>query len=214
MKKIVLLFALLVLNAPSSGQSCPVADVEAVPRAQDKGWIAKHARAVAAVKAGADTVLIGDSFVERFPRDLAERAFGRGVANAGVGGDTVGNVLWRVRHMDLSQARNVWMIAGANDLAQGRPARTTAAAILALVQSVRLAAPKAQLHLREIVPTRGSDWLDRKIRETNGVVRRCVPSGVTVHATAAVGGDAERYSDAVHLSREGYLKLIAVLGIG
>src|SRR5262249_28827658 len=74
-------------------------------------------------------------------------------ANFGVAGDTTANVLWRISDGELAgNPKLVVLQIGTNDLAQGRSADQTAAAITTVVDAIVKDSPGSQVLLIGLFP--------------------------------------------------------------
>jgi lysophospholipase L1-like esterase len=113
------------------------------------------------VPASADTILIGDSLVANWPKDLAAQQFGKsGVWNFAVGGSVTQNTLWQLGKLDASHLKpaRVIVLVGTNNLTHDyMPACSIAAGIEKVVLSVHEKWPDAKVHVMGI-PPRGIDF--------------------------------------------------------
>lgn len=184
--------------------------------------------------AQADTVLLGDSLLAFWPKDLASQQFGDGrVWNFAVGGSRTQHILWQLDKLaDIAPRapREVIVLIGTNNLSDDKlPACAIAEGIKAVVTKVREKWQSATIHVMGI-PPRGSDFHfrdeDRKainasVRdwlafqagthyfEVDDMVMTCGQyGGVTVASakpSALPGSRCENYADDFgHFSRPGY----------
>ena len=114
-----------------------------------------------------DLLLLGDSITQHWGGDVVDRAplraawkrhFGnRRMINAGIGGDRIENVLWRIEHGTLEGAnpRVVVLLIGVNNtplMASGVPAHAVAEGIRLAVMRIRELCPKSQVVVVQILP--------------------------------------------------------------
>ena len=124
----------------------------------------------------ADTILLGDSLLAFWPRDLAEEQFGSGrVWNFAVGGSRTQHILWQLDQLDDSklQPREIVVLIGTNNLSDEKlPACAIVAGIEAVATRAREKWPDAAIRLMGI-PPRGADFHFRDVdrRAINAAVR-------------------------------------------
>jgi lysophospholipase L1-like esterase len=124
----------------------------------------------------ADIVLVGDSLLAFWPKDLAERQFGPGrVWNFAVGGSRTQHLLWQLDRLDAPHLapREVVVLIGTNNLTdETLPACAIVAGIEAVAERVRSRWPGAVIHIMGI-PPRGSDFhfRDADRKRINAAVR-------------------------------------------
>jgi lysophospholipase L1-like esterase len=187
----------------------------------------------------ADTILLGDSLLAFWPRDLAEQQFGK-VWNFAVGGSRTQHILWQLdRLADRGQRpREIIVLIGTNNLSDEKlPACAIVEGIKTVVTRARETWPGAAIRIMGI-PPRGSDFhfRDTDRRTINAAVRTWSATlagtryfevdamaitcghyaGVTV--ASANGADAigksrcENYADDFgHFRRPGYKLIYAAL---
>ncbi len=108
-------------------------------------------------------VLLGDSLTEGF--DVARYFPGHPVVNRGISSDVIGNGLASddnrgvLRRLDgsvfPSQARDVFILIGVNDLGDRHALDQMELGYRELMQRLRAAAPEAHLHVESLLPARG-----------------------------------------------------------
>lgn len=179
----------------------------------------------------ADVVLIGDSLLSGWRRDLPAAFPATAVYDFAVGGDRVPNVLWRLDNTDLSGLRPsaTALLIGTNDLAAGTPACAVAAGIEAIVGRLRAMWPDTPVFVLTI-PPRGQDFhaLDGSRQAVNVAIRSLGSRFENVHPVT-IDDDAftcgryrsplpaERQScdiyadDNLHFSTKGYTVLARIL---
>jgi lysophospholipase L1-like esterase len=181
-----------------------------------------------------DTVLLGDSLLAFWPRDLADTQFGKGrVWNFAVGGSRTQHILWQLDRLSSAASvkpREVIVLIGTNNLSDEKlPACAIIEGIKTVVARTRAIWPGAVIHVMGI-PPRGSDFhfRDRDRKTINGALRAWIAArpdehyfevddlvmtcgqyaGVTVASadnTTLTGSRCENYADDFgHFRRPGY----------
>jgi hypothetical protein len=188
----------------------------------------------------AGTILLGDSLLAFWPKDLAAQQFGRNsVWNFAVGGSRTQHILWQLDRLKAPALapEEVVVLIGTNNLSDEKlPACAIVEGIKAVVNRARGAWAGADIHVMGI-PPRGSDFhfrdKDRKainadIRawlagqpashyfEVDEMVMTCGQyAGVTVASTEAAASSGSRcanYADDFgHFRRPGYDVIYAAL---
>ncbi len=166
-------------------------------------------------------MMLGDSLVVGWPPDLARRLFDAEPMNFGAGGDSTGNLLWRVRQsfgpgMSLESAL---VLVGTNDLPT-RTAAEIADTIAAIATDVKRFAPGSCVTLLALLPRRdGNAVFAERIADVNRRLAALAGPGlrvVDVHGplrdACPAEGACPLYKDPVHLSRAGYERLTAAIG--
>lgn len=161
--------------------------------------------------------LIGTSMLERFKSTGHDLTLGNHphIFNAGCGGDTIPNVLYRLSRGLLSHAAcknltNVKMVIvniGSNDFRKkGKGLSTTQIyQFCIIVEAIRRAFPTARVVITEIFGRK--DFCDpRVIQESNAELEKAMQMmGEGIEWLAAPSVDFETdYEDHVHLNRRGY----------
>lgn len=166
-------------------------------------------------------MLLGDSLVAGWPPDLAHQLFDAEPMNFGAGGDTTGNLLWRVRQsfgpgMGL---RSALILVGTNDL-PNRSAAEIADTIGTIAAEVKRSAPGACITLLTLLPRRdGNAAFAERIAEVNGGLAALAGPGLRVvdaytplRDACPAEGSCPLYKDPVHLTRAGYERLTTIVG--
>jgi lysophospholipase L1-like esterase len=162
----VLMAGLSVENILARGKARPSAADQPVPRTDANSRLA-HQQMVKSLKKGRiDVYFTGDSITRRwratdYPRFLEnwnKNFHGWNAANFGWGGDTIGNILWRLRNGELEgvQPRVIVLLAGTNNVGK-LPAGDARVAdivkgIKALLDTMRKKAPRATIIVMGILP--------------------------------------------------------------
>ncbi len=172
----------------------------------------------------AETVVIGDSLVELWPREQLLEAFGPGsVLNFGVGGDRTQITLWRLAHATFtgpSPARVV-IFLGTNNLSAGDAPCAIAAGMAAVIDSIRKQWPDTSVSILS-VPPRGADLRFRENERiaTNAELKKLA----SLQPRTVFFDDWEDFacgrslpcdnysSDMLHLSQKGYSVLSKQVG--
>ena len=168
--------------------------------------------------AAIDTVLIGDSMLERLKTTGAHTQIAHlpSSFNAGVGGDKIENVLYRLDlgMMDLLEERNVkvWVVmVGTNNLKKTHhllPVEVQSYRLL--LQSLLYISPRSQIIACELFKRK--DVGDQYVEESNELLRGMLNDfdknlgiGQSIHwIEAPLGITKEHLVDHVHLNEEGY----------
>lgn len=124
----------------------------------------------------ADTILLGDSLLAFWPRDLAEQQFGNGLVwNFAVGGSRTQHILWQLDRLGDRgpHPREVIVLIGTNNLSDEKlPACAIIEGIKSVAARAREKWPDAAIRLMGI-PPRGSDFhfRDTDRRTINAAIR-------------------------------------------
>lgn len=139
----------------------------------------KASNLLAAPPGQAETILLGDSLLAFWPRDLAESQFGEGsVWNFAVGGSRTQHILWQLEELGATnlRPREVVVLIGTNNLTDEKlPACAIVAGIQAVVGKTHKTWPAATVHVMGI-PPRGSDFRfrDDARKAINDEIRRWI----------------------------------------
>nr|WP_246472481.1 GDSL-type esterase/lipase family protein [Azospirillum tabaci] len=166
-------------------------------------------------------MLLGDSLIAGWPPDLSRRLFDAEPMNFGAGGDTTGNLLWRVRHsfgpgMGLESAL---VLVGTNDL-PNRSAAEIAGTIGTIAAEVKRTAPGACVMLLTLLPRRDGNAafaerimdVNRRLTALAGPGLRVVDASTPLRDACPAEGACPLYKDPVHLTRAGYERLTTAIG--
>ena len=114
-----------------------------------------------------DLLLLGDSITQHWGDDVVDRAplrkawtthfANRSMINAGIGGDRIENVLWRIEHgtLDMVSPRVIVLLIGVNNtplIASGVPPQSVAEGIRLAALRIRELCPKSQVVVVQILP--------------------------------------------------------------
>lgn len=167
--------------ASSPALTCPLPLRPESVRSDKPSWAA-HANDLAKqVAAQPEYIMLGDSITAAWPTEFARRLFEGRPVQAGIGGDTVADVIWRTERLDLSRARKIVLLAGINDvIATQHPPEQTVAELLYEARLLQRTASRAEVVVLAIFPVRQP--LDsperRKIETINTLLQDCLPHGV------------------------------------
>lgn len=133
---------------------------------------------------------------------------GKSVSNLGFGWDKIENVLYRVHHDQISGSpEKIFILIGTNNLASDSN-EDIIEGLKFLVSAIQRKAPKAKVHMLQILPRRG---FDDRIDQINKAISTVMPDlGVVVIdcANALKGSDGKinesLFSDGVHPLESGY----------
>lgn len=160
-----LLGILCTMTAHAFGSGCDVTTLpllttpaQNVSTVEYKRWLEEKEQSLAEI------LLIGDSMMRRWPADLTEQAFGRKVANYGIDGDRLQNVLARLSEIRALQPspRLVVLWVGTNNVAGRDVPCVVAMGISHLIADVRSLWPEARLLVLDIFP-RGKELLEFQV---------------------------------------------------
>ncbi|MGV3550579.1 GDSL-type esterase/lipase family protein [Rhizobium sp.] len=138
----------------------------------------------------ADTILLGDSLLAFWPKDLAESQFGKNkVWNFAVGGSRTQHILWQLDRLGRStlRPREIVVLIGTNNLSDEKlPACAIAEGIKAVVTRTRATWSDARIHVMGI-PPRGSDFhfRDADRKAINGEIREWLAGQPKTHYFSA-----------------------------
>ena len=125
----------------------------------------------------ADTILLGDSLLAFWPKDLAAQQFGQGrVWNFGVGGSRTQHILWQLGKFagqPSLKPREVILLIGTNNLYDNYNAGTDeeiAAGIEAVVDRIHAKLPHTPIVLLAILP-RQNDYFCTRIDRINAIIQ-------------------------------------------
>jgi lysophospholipase L1-like esterase len=214
-------------TAPAQRGPATAAD-RPVPRTDPNSKLA-HQQMLANLKKGRiDVYFAGDSITRRwratdYPQFLAnwnENFFGWNAANFGWGGDTIQNILWRLRNGELDgvHPKVIVLLAGTNNVgtAPASDARVSAIArgIKALLDTMREKAPKATIIVMGILPRNDGARLTAVMASINKINEQIakLTDGKTIRYLNINDNLADKdgkllagmSADRLHLSRKGY----------
>jgi len=119
-------------------------------------WTALMKREAAAMLKGQGnnrlTVIIGDSISQWLPSELllSDRFY----LNQGISGDTTGGILQRLSVLDQVSPDTIYVMAGVNDLRNGKTNEEILANLQKIMQQLRQTHPQAQVIINSVLPTR------------------------------------------------------------
>ncbi len=199
-----------------------------LPR-DDPAWRQKFARQRDEVRSSEGwgyLIAVGDSLIEQIPRALVAEVMpsvGKRFFNAGISGDSLPHVIWRVGQYELQRLKPiyVWILAGTNDIGHHR---RTAEEIVALHEAlwveVERQAPQAKIIVNCLLPrVKSADHPYREIiSAVNSQLReRCARVGhlfLDVHERfmdAEGGLRIDLMPDELHVNEAGYRVLLTEL---
>jgi lysophospholipase L1-like esterase len=165
-----------------------------------------------------EAILLGDSLIAGWPEEDWRQVLPAGAVNFGAGGDTSGNLLWRVRQAFAPGMRlhEALLLVGTNDVATERP-EAIAGMIATIVVTVERAAPDVCMTVVGLLPRRdGRADLEAKIAAVNRRLATLASSRVRVvdayamlRASCPGAGPCDLYKDKIHLAPAGYDRLTA-----
>lgn len=217
--------------ASINAQECDPLDLSSISLAVPNSLVGELRRSVEqAQQPAAETIVIGDSIVRRWPSNIFNNLFEGGVANFGLEGDKVQNLMWRLSDIANLQPtpRRVVIWIGTNNISASDKPCAIKAALLNVIGNAREIWPVSLLVVMGIAP-RGNDfqWREAWRLEINDELRlrqlemgyryidtsslRCgVKTGVFDFESSAM--QCPNYlPDHLHLAEPGYRHLAAVL---
>jgi len=138
----------------------------------------RHVEQLEELSGSGQVAAIGDSLALRWPEEsLASLVPGAQVFRAGMSGDRIQHVLWRIENMELGRISPAMAIlsAGVNNLNTGDAACATAFAIVTAVEKVRAVWPETRIFVLA-VSGRGLMFAnnDERRREVNALVAKAL----------------------------------------
>lgn len=230
-----LMAALALAMAPSmAAMQRPTAD-QPIPRTDENSRVA-HAQLVEkALQGRVDLYFEGDSITRRwgatdYPEFLAhwrESFFGWNAGNFAWGGDTTGNILWRLEdgELDLVNPKVIVLLAGTNNVGTRMPpgrdegeggddekAADIASGIRAILERMQEKAPGATIILMGIFPRNDNIAVMSTIRKINAIIAGFA-DGARVRyldiGDRLADPDGRLFEgmspDGLHLTRQGYV---------
>ncbi|MBP0494785.1 GDSL family lipase [Roseomonas sp. SG15] len=173
----------------------------------------------------AQTIFLGDSITQSWDPPIWETYFGsRGAVNFGVGGDFVQGLLWRLQEGGQWPAtlrpRAAVLLIGTNNASYNSPPEDTALGIAEVIRVIRRRSPGTRILLLGLLP-RGADASDpaRQINQrVNALIAPCADNRSVFYADLGhvLVDQAGRalpgvFVDGLHLTPNGYARLVAVL---
>ncbi|NJR37611.1 MAG: hypothetical protein HC781_00730 [Leptolyngbyaceae cyanobacterium CSU_1_4] len=155
------------------------------------------------------TVIIGDSISQWLPSEhlLNDRFY----LNQGISGDTTGGILRRLSALNQVRPDTIYVMAGVNDLKNGKTDQEILANLQKIMQQLRQTHPQAQVIINSVLPTRlaaipgdRTTFLNQKIAqlaEQEGVKYLALTSAFTDRDGTL---RREFTTDGLHLSPQGY----------
>ena len=164
---------------------------------------AKHMNMLKMDKHSGSVLLLGDSMMERWQTTGKDLPLGN-VFNAGVGGDRICNLLWRIENgiLDAGDFSRVVLMIGTNDLEKTQP-KALVDGISQVVGEIQ----KRKLPFTVYSLTPRTDIPEGKILQVNALLQEKYPSAYRCFYPK----ENPYYDDNVHLSRLGYEEWSKVL---
>ena len=167
-----------------------------------------------------EAILMGDSLIAGWPEEDWRRLLPEGAVNFGAGGDTSGNLLWRVRKAFAPgmRLRHALLLVGTNDVATQHP-EAIAGMIATIVETVEAAAPDVCMTVVGLLPRRDGradlaakiDAVNRRLAALASARVRVVDPDPMLRASCPQAGPCDLYKDKIHLSPPGYDRLTALV---
>ena len=169
----------------------------------------KEIQVIADNLTGKSTILIGDSItkhMERFAPSYPRYFPASTVLNAGIAGETVEEILYRVEIMNIpSSVSHISLLCGTNNLSSHSPA-TISSTITEILFLLRQKCPTTYIHLFPILPR--FDQLHEHVTATNSLiyfqVQELFPEFVLFHELPSSLYNQNLYrGDKLHLTTKG-----------
>ena len=157
-------------------------------------------------------IVIGDSRASDWPEALLAR-FGRPVANLGLPGVGIGQVLWQLHQtqLDLSGVRQAIVVLGINHLTLGHAPQDIAQGIQQVARTIRAKSPAAEVMVVEVFPRTPGDAYedDARLELNHRLANRAAGSGLFRTAATRLSdpADTSLFRDGLHLTSTGYERL-------
>lgn len=214
--------ALLLFAGSGGGQRSngdgPVTHL-AQPRLKE-GWLGRHANQLEALlrHRGTRMLFVGDSLVQEWEsvgRAPWNDAFGHlSALNAGIGGDRIENIAWRVEQMNresLASMQAFVVHAGTNNLATDSAAQIVDS-YQYLLSAIRTAAPGAEIYVTALFPRAARQQQLQATVDAVNASLRALCAGQSLHFLEVpaefigLGGamNDTLSRDGVHLNAQGY----------
>jgi len=158
---------------------------------------------------GKKVILIGDSIIrntERFGKDYDKYFPTSTVVNAGIAGDTVEAILYRVQNMNFpSSIRHISILCGTNNLASTSPS-TISVTVIEIISVIFAKCPSAFIHIFPILPR--FDQYHQLVQVTNShihfQVQDCFSDNIFFHDLPPSLYNKNVYrDDRIHLTNKG-----------
>ncbi len=155
------------------------------------------------------SILIGDSLSMWFPsKGLPGTQLW---LNQGISGENTGQILKRLSAFSEARPDTIYVMAGINDLRQGKSDRVILDNLREIMRRLRLNHPQSQVIVQSILPTRLSAIPNERIRNLNQeiafIAQQEGAGYLNLHTLFADGQgelEPELTTDGLHLTRRGY----------
>jgi lysophospholipase L1-like esterase len=155
------------------------------------------------------TVIIGDSISQWLPNE--QLSSDRFYLNQGISGDTTGGILRRLSALDQVRPDTIYVMAGVNDLKNGKTDQEILANLQKIMQRLRQSHPRAQVIINSVLPTRlAAIPSDRTTLLNQQIAQLVEQEGVKYLALTSAFTDSNGIlhrdftTDGLHLSPQGY----------
>lgn len=176
-------------------------------------WLALLEREAEAMSKGQGrnrlTVILGDSISQWLPSE--QLSGDRFYLNQGISGDTTGGVLRRLSMLDQVRPDTIYVMAGVNDLRNGKTDEEILANLQKIMQVLRQTHPQAQVIINSVLPTRlAAIPSDRTTLLNQQIAQLANQEQVSYLALTSAFTDSngtlrrEFTTDGLHLSPQGY----------
>lgn len=161
-------------------------------------------------------ILLGDSLSLWFPSEMLPG--GKLWLNQGISGENSEQVLSRIGNFAQTRPDNIYLLAGVNDLRQGKSDATILNNTRLILRRLRQNHPQAKIVVQSILPTRLSEIPDSRIitlnRQILAIAQQEDANYLDLHRIFTDTNQQMRKdltTDGLHLSRKGYVVWQAAL---
>ncbi|MGK7927347.1 MAG: GDSL-type esterase/lipase family protein [Spirulina sp.] len=154
-------------------------------------------------------ILLGDSLTAWFPSYMLPKE--EFWLNQGISGENSGQIRDRLHFFAQTRPSKIYVMAGINDLRQGKSDATILNNLQAIVRRLKQERPQGEIILQSILPTRTNSLSNARIRRLNQslaeIVRREGGTFLDLHPFFTDDrGDlrSDLTTDGIHLSEKGY----------
>ncbi len=98
-----------------------------------------------------DRVMLGNSLTEG-GGDWSQLSGKKRIRNRGIIGDNIAGIRARLQSVTVGKPKEIFLLIGVNDLADGASANDIVAGIRTLVQDIRMSTPRTNIYLQSLLP--------------------------------------------------------------
>lgn len=172
-----------------------------------------HTRLMRTIPASADVLIIGDSISAGVRLELAQTLYpGMSIWNAGIGGDKIQQVLWRMQLLGgRLKPRYVLIILGTNNVGAGDKPCAIAVGMAAVFRRIDELWSKPNV-IYVAMPPRKPESMEEPRRQANALIRTYARPGRAIVDADALATCRDCYEpDGLHLTPEGYRQVFEIV---